>query len=70
MQLAQVLDHFSDVFQSGLRTITLMRAHLTLTKGATPKFKPPRTIPFTIREVVEKELDRLETEGCHSTESR
>ena len=45
MQLAQVLDHFSDVFRSGLGTITPMRAHLMLTKGATPKFKPPCTVP-------------------------
>ena len=63
MQLAQVLDHFSDVFQSGLGTITPMRAHLMLAEGATPKFKPPRTVPFAIREAVEKELDRLEAEG-------
>ena len=48
MLLAQVLDHFLDVFQSGVGTITLMGAHLTLAEGATPKFKPPCTIPLPL----------------------
>ena len=60
MKLARVLDQFAEVF---LGTITPMQAHLTLTQGATPKFKPPRTVPFAIREAVERELDRLEAEG-------
>ena len=39
------------------------RAHLHFKDGATPHFCCPHSIHYTIKETVEKELDRLEEVG-------
>ena len=39
------------------------QAHLRVRSGAKPVFHRPRAVPYAIKEVIEKELDRLEREG-------
>ena len=52
-----------DVFSAGLGKVLHFKACLTVKPEARSIFFRPRSIPFTIKETVEKELDRLETEG-------
>ena len=40
-----------------------MQAHLSLKKGAQPRFHWPRSVPFAIKQKANKELDHLETSG-------
>ena len=54
---------YTEVFQSVLGTMKSFRAHLHLKEGSKPKFCRPRTVPFAIKDIVGKELDRLEEAG-------
>ena len=56
-------DKYQEVFSETLGTITPFQAKLSVTKDAKPKFFKPRSIPFALRERVESELDRLESDG-------
>ena len=59
--LQQLLGAFVDVFKEELGTITPGKAKLVVTASATLKF--PRPVPYTLRPLVEQELDRLEQAG-------
>uniref|UniRef100_A0A183CEB5 Peptidase A2 domain-containing protein n=1 Tax=Globodera pallida TaxID=36090 RepID=A0A183CEB5_GLOPA len=50
---------FPDVFGSGLGLCTKERAHLTLKDDARPVYRKARPVPYSSREIVERELDRL-----------
>ena len=39
------------------------KAHLRVKSQAKPVFHRPRAVPYAIKEIIEKELDRLEKEG-------
>ena len=60
--LSSTLGQHKTVFQEGLGTVNCYRAKLRL-RPATPKFCKPRPIPFAIKEIVGKELDRLTRAG-------
>ena len=62
-RLAKLLDNYGEVFQEGIGTMTQITARPSLKEGAVPQFRRPYTVPFAIRESVERELDRLEAEG-------
>ena len=61
--LDKLLDSYEQVFQPGLGTMTQIKAHLSLKPDARPVFRRPHQVPFTIREKVGKELDKLEEQG-------
>ena len=61
--LKSLLTEFKDVFSEGLGTIDGFTATLHLSKDARPRFWKPRPVPFSLREAVEEELDRLERVG-------
>ncbi|KAL5500514.1 hypothetical protein EMCRGX_G012092, partial [Ephydatia muelleri] len=61
--LDSLLKRYHEVFQSGLGTLKGVHAKLQVKPNAVPKFFKARTVPFALREAVEKELDRLEQEG-------
>ena len=74
----KVLDKYPDVFKDELGTLQGTRAKIHVDPQATPKFFKPRSVPYILRERVEKELDRLLSEGiiepvlgcAHSTHSQ
>ena len=63
MMLDALLKRYHEVFQGGLRTLKGVHARLQVEPNAVLKFFKARTVPFALREAVEKELDRLEQEG-------
>ena len=51
------------VFKDELGTVSSHKATLQLNSEATPKFHKARPVPFTNKETIKAELDRLEREG-------
>ena len=58
-----LIKKYAEVFQSGLGTMKSFRTHLHLKEGSKPRFYRPRTVTFAIKDIVGKELDRLEEAG-------
>lgn len=54
------------VFKPGLGKLKGIEAKLHVTEKAVPKFCKPRTVPYAVKEAVEKELANLEAEGVIS----
>ena len=63
IQLQELLQEFSVLFQEGLGTVKNFTAFLNLKESAQPKFFRPRPVPFALREGVGLKLDRLEEAG-------
>ena len=57
------LELYQEVFKEELGTLKGVQARLTLQPGATPKFFRPRSVPYALREAIEKDLERLEQLG-------
>ena len=51
------------VFQEGLGTLKGFKAKIYVDPATPPKFNPARSVPFALRDKVEKELERLQKEG-------
>ena len=62
-QIEALKKKYDKVFSPGLGTMLHFKARLHLQPGAKPVFFRPRSIPFAIKQTVEKELDRLKAEG-------
>lgn len=62
-QVEDLLKEFDELFQDELGTVENFTAKLILKGDAQPKFFRPRPIPFALKEAVEQELDRLETDN-------
>ena len=58
--LEQLLEQHSPIFKDELGTIT---AKLALQDNVVPKFRRPRPVPFSIKQEIEKELEKLEKAG-------
>ena len=54
---------YNSVFTAESGSVKGMKASLTLKENAQPKFCKARPIPYALKERVEKELERLESEG-------
>ena len=63
VQIEALIKKYAAVFKEGLGTMNDFKAILAVQPDANSKFHKPRSIPFAIREIVGKELDRLEQEG-------
>ena len=59
----QLLLKYNKVFTEGLGAMNNFEATLQLKEGARPKFCRARSVPFALKETIEKELDRLEAKG-------
>ena len=55
-----LVNGFPEVFDFNLHPL---KARLVLKEGAQPVFCRPRSVPFAIKEQVERELERLEKTG-------
>ena len=62
-RLSVILGNHSSLFKEGLGTIQGETAKLHINPQVHPKFCKPRPVPFSLREKVEVELERLEKEG-------
>lgn len=54
------------MLKEGYGTIKGYKAHILLQKEATPIYCKSRPVPYALREIVEKELERLESNGIIS----
>ena len=61
--LQSVLDRYPSVFQDGLGTLRGFTAKIYVEATAEPKFHPARSVPYALREMVDKELTRLQEAG-------
>ena len=61
--VTEVLDKYSSLFSEGYGTVKDFKAQIHLKENVQPKFCKARTVPFALKEAVDKELDRLEAEG-------
>lgn len=61
--IEKIIDDFKDVFSNDLGCYKHNIFNLKLKDNFTPVFLKPRTIPLAHKEKVEKELERLESEG-------
>ena len=62
-ELQTLLDKYKGVFESGLGTLKGFKAKITVEPDATPKFCKARPVPYSLRDQVEAELQRLVKEG-------
>ena len=61
--LQATLQKHAAVFQDGLGTLQGFKAKIFVEEGATPRFCKARTVPYALKDLVDKELDRLVAEG-------
>ena len=62
-ELDLLLQKHEAVFQQELGTLKGVQAHLEANSQAQPKFCKPRPVAYTLKEPIEKDLDRLEQIG-------
>ena len=62
-QVQLLKNKYKQVFAEGLGTMKKFKAHLRVKDDAKPVFHRPRAVPYAIKEIIEKELERLENEG-------
>ena len=67
MALHNMLSEYSDIFEPGTGAMQHVKAQLCLKQGSLPRFCRPRTVPYAIKDKVDKELDRLESLGVLCT---
>ena len=61
--LYSLLNKYTDVFSEGLGTLKGFKAKIYVDPDAPPRFHAARSVPFALRDLVERELQRLQTEG-------
>ena len=61
--LKRVLSKYSSIFSEGVGTLKNFKAKINVKMDAKPKFCRARPVPFSMKDAVEKEIDRLEREG-------
>ena len=62
-KLSKILHKYGSIFTEGLGTFTGGKVTLHIDLQVKPKFFKVRTLPFSIKEKVEEELNRLESLG-------
>ena len=61
--LADLLDRHKALFRDELGTLKGTTAKLHVDPQSQPRFYKPRPVPYTMRERVEREIERLKQEG-------
>ena len=62
-KIAALSSKYSDVFKTGLGRCKKVKVPVRLKPGSTPSFSKPRVVPFSRRQAVKEELDRLVKAG-------
>ena len=65
-ELDRILDEAAPVFMDGIGTLQHIKGKITVKDGVQATFHKARPVPYAIRPLVEKELDRLEAQGILS----
>ena len=63
LTLQSVLEKNKEVFDDKLGRVNTAEVHLHLKPDATPHFYRPRPVPYSMREKIETELQRMEAQG-------
>ena len=66
VRLNSILDKHKIVFSDGIGKVNGIKAKLTLKENVQPKFMKARTVPYTLKPKIEKELDSLESQDIIS----
>ena len=66
LTLNQLIEKYAEVFQPELGTFKKFQAHLQLNEGVRPVYLCLHSVPFALKESVERELERLEQNGTLS----
>ena len=61
--LESLMQKFGEIFNEELGTIKTFHAELQVREGEKPRFFKPRSIPYAVKGVIGKKLDRIEEEG-------
>ena len=59
----ELMNKYPQLFSEGYGSIKDFKAQIHLREKAQPKFCKARPVPYSLKETVEKELDRLEAAG-------
>lgn len=59
----ELCDKYSEVFEPSLGKVKGVKAKLHVVPGAIPKFCKPRNVPYALREAVELQLSKMESDG-------
>ena len=62
-ELECLLSRYAELFKDGLGTVKDYEVKLSVKPGAVPKFFKERSVPYALKEAVEKDLERLEQLG-------
>ena len=62
-ELQETLSKYRAVFEEGLGTLKDFKASIDVDPRAKPRFCKSRSIPYAMRDLVTKELQRLVSEG-------
>lgn len=66
VQLNKLLEEAAPVFKEGIGTLQHIKGKISLKDGAQPMFHKARPVPYAIQQQVEKEVERLESDGILS----
>ena len=61
--LLEVLDKHAEIFKEGLGTLKGYQAKIYIDHDATPRFFKARSVPYSMQSLVDKELDKLVSDG-------
>ena len=63
LKVTDLCKKYEDVFKEGLGTIKGYEGRIYLKENSQPKFHKARPVPFALKPIADKELDRLEKAG-------
>ena len=70
-KLADILKSNEDVFKEGLGTLNCTKAKIYVDPKAQPKYLKSRPVPYALKEKVEEELERLQSDTyCSRSETQ
>ena len=62
-QLHAVLEKYKEVFREGLGTFNKVEAKIKVVPDAQPRYFRPRPVPYALRDKIERELERLQSQN-------
>ena len=60
LQLEEILNRHTEVFNEGLGQLKNFKAKINVDMEAQPRFCKPRPVPYAVKPLVERELQRLQ----------